>query len=76
MGDLIGYARASTGHQHLDLQRDALTAAGCIRIFSDVGGGTLTSRPALDRALDHLRAADTLTVWRLDRLGRNVLHSS
>ena len=68
---LIGYARVSTDDQTLDLQRDALRAEGCERIFEDKasGAGYLTG---LQDALDHLRAGDTLVVWRLDRLGRSL----
>lgn len=74
MGNRIGYARVSTADQNLDLQRDALTAAGCLRIFADTASGKLTERPELTKALDYLRPGDTLTVWRLDRLGRSVRH--
>ena len=68
---LIGYARVSTDDQTLDLQRDALKEAGCERIFEDTAGGT-AERPNLQQALSHLRAGDTLVVWRLDRLGRSL----
>ena len=68
---LIGYARVSTDDQTLDLQRDALQGAGCERIFEDTAGGS-AERPGLRDALDHLRAGDTLVVWRLDRLGRSL----
>ncbi len=70
----IGYARVSTGEQTLDLQRDALTAAGCDRICTDTASGARAERPGLTGALDHLRAGDTLVVWRLDRLGRSLRH--
>ena len=73
-GHLLGYARVSTAEQNLDLQRDALTAAGCYRIFADTGSGALTARPQLDTLLDHLRPGDTLVVWKLDRLGRSLRH--
>lgn len=68
---LIGYARVSTDDQTLDLQRDALRAEGCERIFEDKASGA-GDRPGLHDALTHLRAGDTLVVWRLDRLGRSL----
>ena len=68
---LIGYARVSTDDQTLDLQRDAVTGAGCDRIFEDTAGGA-AARPNLAQALSHLRTGDTLVVWRLDRLGRSL----
>ena len=68
---LIGYARVSTDDQTLDLQCDALKEAGCERIFEDTAGGA-GERPNLEQALSHLRAGDTLMVWRLDRLGRSL----
>src|SRR3954447_19511981 len=71
---LIGYARVSTNDQTLDLQKDALTKAGCGKIFTDTVSGSTTERKGLDQALTKLRAGDTLTVWRLDRLGRSLPH--
>ncbi len=71
---LIGYARVSTLDQTLALQQDALAAAGCGHIFTDTASGALTDRPGLAQALSHLRAGDTLVVWRLDRLGRSLAH--
>ena len=68
----IGYARVSTEDQNLELQLDALKQAGCKRIFTDKISGTRTNRPGLDQALSHVREGDTLTVWKLDRLGRSV----
>jgi DNA invertase Pin-like site-specific DNA recombinase len=74
MGHLLGYARVSTGDQHPDLQVDALTAAGCYRVFVDRASGARTDRPQLTAVLDQLRPGDTLVVWRLDRLGRSLRH--
>jgi len=74
MSELIGYARVSTTEQDPILQVDALTAAGCDRIYKDQASGAVADRPELARALDHLRAGDTLIVWRLDRLGRGLRH--
>jgi DNA invertase Pin-like site-specific DNA recombinase len=73
-GDLLGYARVSTDQQNLALQLDALEAAGCRRIFRDVGSGSLKHRPQLEECLSFLRPGDTLVVWRLDRLGRGLKH--
>ncbi len=69
---LIGYARVSTHDQTLNLQLDRLEEAGCTRIFEDHISGTKAERPGLADALSHLRAGDTLVVWRLDRLGRSL----
>jgi DNA invertase Pin-like site-specific DNA recombinase len=74
MGHLLGYARVSTSDQHLQLQVDALTAAGCYRVFTETAGGARTDRPVLDQVLDQLRPGDTLVVWKLDRLGRSLRH--
>lgn len=71
---LIGYARVSTQDQTLDLQTDALTQAGCERIFTDTASGGKSERPGFQAAMNHLRAGDTLVVWRLDRLGRTLNH--
>lgn len=74
MAHALGYARVSTGEQDARLQHDALTAAGCYRIFTDTASGALQSRPELDKLMDQLRPGDTLVVWRLDRLGRSIRH--
>ncbi len=70
----LGYARVSTLDQDPALQHDALTAAGCDRIFVDKASGKLASRPALDDLLEQARPGDTVVVWRLDRLGRSLKH--
>src|SRR5258708_6880101 len=68
----IGYARVSTRDQNLEMQLDALNKVGCKRIFTDKLSGAQLERPGLKEALSHLREADTLVVWKLDRLGRSV----
>lgn len=68
----IAYARISTPDQSLQLQTDALT--GYDRLFTDVASGAKTERPGLDKMLEMLRPGDTVVVWRLDRLGRNLRH--
>src|SRR5262245_26211252 len=72
----LGYARVSTNEQNLNLQRDTLRKAGVTskNIFTDKITGTKAERPGLTEALSHLRAGDTLVVWRLDRLGRSLPH--
>lgn len=70
----IGYARVSTVDQNLDLQVDALTSAGCKKIFVEKASGTREDRPELARALEYVREGDVLVVWRLDRLGRSLRH--
>ena len=68
----IGYARVSTDDQKMDLQRDALTAAGCEKVFTDTASGAKAERPGLADALAFSRKGDSLVVWRLDRLGRSL----
>jgi DNA invertase Pin-like site-specific DNA recombinase len=68
-GHFVGLTRVSTEAQDLQLQRDTLTAAGCVRIFEEKVSTRSTERPGLTAALD-LRSGDTLVVWKLDRLGR------
>ncbi|MGH2875077.1 MAG: recombinase family protein [Solirubrobacteraceae bacterium] len=74
MGHLIGYARVSTADQDPALQLDALHDAGCARVFHDQVSGAVADRPELAKAVDYLRAGDTLVVWKLDRLGRSLRH--
>lgn len=76
-GRRIGYARVSTADQKLRMQRDGLSAVGCDEIFEDHGvSGAKASRAGLDAMLSMLRAGDTVVVFKLDRLGRSVLHLS
>jgi DNA invertase Pin-like site-specific DNA recombinase len=70
----IGYARVSTRDQNLELQLDALTKAGCETIFQEQASGATTARPELDRLLASLRPGDTVTIYKLDRLGRSLKH--
>ena len=70
----IGYARASTEDQNLDLQLQALEAVGCGKIYEDHGiSGGAIERPGLADALAAAQAHDVTTVWKLDRLGRSLL---
>ena len=69
---LIGYARVSTQDQNLTLQIDALTKAGCEKIFEDKVSGTRAERPGLAKAQELMSTGDTLVVWKLDRLGRSI----
>lgn len=75
---LIGYMRVSKadGSQGLDLQRDALLAAGVkpSQLYEDQASGKKDDRPGLEACLKSLRDGDTLIVWKLDRLGRNLRH--
>ena len=68
----VGYARVSNDDQTLDLQRDALKRAKCREVYEEQASGKSTDRPQLEGCLKSLRAGDTLVVWRLDRLGRNL----
>ncbi len=71
----FGYARVSTDDQKLDLQLDALTKAGCNAIFKDEGvSGAKTERPGLTAMLQNAQPGDTIIVWKLDRLGRSLMH--
>ena len=75
-GATWGYARVSDDAQSLDLQLDALRAAGVEpkMIFTDQVSGARLGRPGLDALLEAATAGDNIVVWRLDRLGRSVTH--
>lgn len=71
----IGYARVSTEEQNLDLQVEALTAAGCDRIITDrakSGATAAQNRTGFSEAMDLLGKGDLLVVWKLDRVGRSI----
>ncbi|MFJ5232273.1 recombinase family protein [Kitasatospora sp. NPDC088391] len=72
-GHMIGYARVSTDDQEAHLQHDALTVAGCSRIFTDRASGKNTDCPELAAVLDYVRPGDTLCVWKLDRFARSLI---
>ena len=75
---LVGYMRVSKadGSQSLDSQRDALVAAGVDsgQLYEDRASGHKDARPGLTSCLKALRDGDTLVIWKLDRLGRNLHH--
>jgi DNA invertase Pin-like site-specific DNA recombinase len=75
---LVGYMRVSKadGSQVCDLQRDALLAAGveARHLYEDLASGKRDDRPGLAACLKALRGGDTLVVWKLDRLGRDLRH--
>lgn len=71
---LIGYARVSSTGQSLDIQEEALKAAGCDKVFSEKRSGTTQgNRAALEEAIEYARDGDVLVVTRLDRLARSVI---
>lgn len=74
----IGYMRVSKsdGSQTLDLQRDALLNAGVApeRLYEDLASGRKDARPGLEACLKALQPGNTLVVWKLDRLGRDLKH--
>jgi DNA invertase Pin-like site-specific DNA recombinase len=70
----IGYARVSTADQDPELQQAALRKSACERIFTDRASGARADRPELNKVFEYLRPGDTLVVWKLDRLGRNLSH--
>jgi DNA invertase Pin-like site-specific DNA recombinase len=71
-GVRVGYVRVSTVAQTLDQQNEALVKAGASKTFSDTMSGARDDRPGFAECVKYLREGDTLIVWRLDRLGRNM----
>ncbi|MFC5732186.1 recombinase family protein [Cytobacillus gottheilii] len=71
---IIGYARVSTQDQNLQLQLDALQAAGCFEIFEEKMTGTKKDRPALIEMLKMMRKGDRVVVYKLDRISRSTKH--
>jgi len=65
-------ARISTADQNPRMQLDALEDAGCLKVYKDTATGTKAARPQWIRCLDDLRTGDTLVIWKIDRLGRNL----
>lgn len=72
MGHTIGYARVSTADQNPQLQLDALAAEDCLKTYIDRATGTKADRPQWQACLADLRPGDTLVIWKIDRLGRNL----
>jgi DNA invertase Pin-like site-specific DNA recombinase len=70
----VGYARVSTKDQTVDLQVDALTQAGCTKVYTEVISGARAGRPVLEQLLETLRTGDVLVIWKLDRLGRSLTY--
>jgi len=70
----VGYIRVSKQEQHQDLQRDALVAAQCDKLFTDKISGAAAERKGLEEALAFLRSGDTFVIWKLDRAGRSLNH--
>jgi DNA invertase Pin-like site-specific DNA recombinase len=68
----IGYARVSTADQDPQLQLDALAEADCLKVYTDRATGTKADRPQWNACLADLRSGDTLIIWKIDRLGRNL----
>ncbi|MEK5061858.1 resolvase [Paenibacillus sp. FSL H7-0326] len=76
MSRKIGYARVSTEDQHLELQIDALRAAGVEErdIFMEKVTGAKKDRPELEKLLSYMKPGDAVIVWKLDRIGRSIKH--
>ena len=70
---ILGYARVSTTDQNLDVQMEALTKAGCERVFSEKKSGKTTDgRTELEACIKFAREGDTIIVCRLDRFARSM----
>jgi DNA invertase Pin-like site-specific DNA recombinase len=72
----IGYARVSTDAQETHLQMDALKRGKCGRIYQEKVSGAKAERPELMRLLDNARKGDTVVVWKLDRLARQLIDTT
>lgn len=72
MAHNLGYARISTADQDPQLQLDALAVADCLKTYTDTATGTKADRPQWNACLADLRPGDTLIIWKIDRLGRNL----
>ena len=70
---IIGYARVSKFEQNLDLQTDAFKNIGIEKIFVDKVSGVKSEKPQLNQLINFIRKGDTLSVWRLDRIGRSTV---
>lgn len=68
----IRYTHFFNQLQNLDLQEDSLEKFGCEKVFTDHMSGAKSNHPGLETAIEFVRSGDTLVVWRLDRLGRNM----
>jgi len=72
LGHKIGYARVSTADQNPQAQLDALAGEDCLKTYTDHASGTKADRPQWQACLADLRPGDTLIIWKIDRLGRNL----
>lgn len=68
----VGYARVSTRDQDAAMQAEALSAAGCEKVFEETASGAQKDRPQLSKVIEFLRKGDVLVVWKLDRLARSL----